>query len=118
MADVNGTQPCNPASSNGDKYQIIEQEIHRRRKMRLICVGAGIAGIAAAYKHMQRLQDVELVIYEKNHDVGGTWLENRYPGCACDIPAHGYTYSWEGNPNWSRLYVDLGRFSLLSKRNM
>jgi len=100
---VNGTQPGNLATSNGDVYQIVEQEIHRRRKMRLICVGAGISGIAAAYKYMQRLQDVEFVIYEKNDDVGGTWLENRYPGCACDIPAHGYTYSWEGNPNWSRL---------------
>ncbi|KAF5988508.1 monooxygenase [Fusarium coicis] len=96
-----------PGVSNGEAkvYEVVRQPIHQRQKMRIICVGAGLAGIAAAYKYMERLQDAEFVIYEKNHDVGGTWLENRYPGCACDIPAHGYTYSWEGNPNWSRFYV-------------
>lgn len=89
--------------SKDDVYHVDHEPIHKRQKMRLICIGAGIAGIAAAYKYMEQLQDVEFQIYEKNDDVGGTWLENRYPGCACDIPAHGYTYSWEGNPNWSRL---------------
>ncbi|KAG0134306.1 hypothetical protein HOY82DRAFT_577451 [Tuber indicum] len=45
------------------------------------------------------------IIYEKNHDIGGTWLENRYPGVACDVPAHIYTFSWEPNPDWSEFYV-------------
>ncbi|KIX05594.1 uncharacterized protein Z518_06466 [Rhinocladiella mackenziei CBS 650.93] len=92
--------------SKSEAYYIDHEHIHKRQKMRLICIGAGIAGIAAAYKYMEQLRDVEFQIYEKNHDVGGTWLENRYPGCACDIPAHGYTYSWEGNPNWSRFYAE------------
>ncbi len=37
---------------------------------------------------------VEHVIYEKNEDIGGTWLENRYPGAACDIPSHAYTFNF------------------------
>jgi cation diffusion facilitator CzcD-associated flavoprotein CzcO len=81
------------------------EPIHKPRQMRLICIGAGIAGIAAAFKYQQSLDNTSFQIYEKNEDVGGTWLENRYPGCACDIPAHAYTYSWEGNPEWSKLYV-------------
>lgn len=88
-------------------YVVSQDHIHRKRPVRVICIGAGIAGIAAAYKFQRRLTDASFAIYEKNHDVGGTWLENRYPGCACDIPAHGYTYSWEGNPEWSRLCVSL-----------
>ena len=88
-----------------EPYVVSPDHIHKRRPLRIICIGAGIAGIAAAHKYQRRLSDVSFSIYEKNHDVGGTWLENRYPGCACDIPAHAYTYSWEGNPDWSRLSV-------------
>ncbi|KAJ4152243.1 hypothetical protein NW754_004038 [Fusarium falciforme] len=48
---------------------------------------------------------IDLAIYEKNTDVGGTWLENRYPGVACDVPAHIYTFSFEPNPDWSSFYA-------------
>lgn len=92
-----------PSDGPGNKYVPRHAAIHEPRRMRLVCIGAGIAGIAAAHRYQQHCENVEFAIYEKNHDVGGTWLENRYPGCACDIPAHGYTYSWEGNPEWSRL---------------
>lgn len=77
------------------------------KKMRVVTAGAGHAGLMIAYKmrHEIKVEDfVDHVIYEKNHDVGGTWLENRYPGVACDVPAHIYTYSWEPNPNWSSFY--------------
>lgn len=89
------------------KPRVVEFDpIFKPRQMRVICIGAGIAGIAAAYKYQRNLTNTSFVIYEKNEDVGGTWFENRYPGCACDIPAHGYTYSWEGNPEWTRFYVE------------
>ncbi|KAH7389237.1 hypothetical protein BKA64DRAFT_696700 [Cadophora sp. MPI-SDFR-AT-0126] len=83
------------------------QWLGKPRPVRVIVVGAGISGIAAVklFNEMLGYQPVSLTIYEKNDDVGGTWLENRYSGCSCDIPAHGYTYSWEGNPDWSRLYI-------------
>lgn len=101
--------PSNDASTtnghNGNQSEDVffDQAVLQPRKMRLVCVGAGISGIGAAYKYQRQLENVEFVIYEKNPDVTGTWFENRYPGCACDIPAHAYTYSWEGNPEWSRL---------------
>lgn len=87
-----------------DGYRITEQLLYQRRKIRVICVGAGAAGLQLAYKAERALKEVELQIYEKNNDVGGTWLENRYPGCTCDIPSHSYQFTWAKNPNWSRFY--------------
>jgi cation diffusion facilitator CzcD-associated flavoprotein CzcO len=46
-----------------------------------------------------------LTIYEKNPEVGGTWYENRYPGVACDVPAHSYTLVYEPNAEWSQFYA-------------
>lgn len=43
-------------------------------------------------------------MYEKNHDVGGTWLENRYPGCTCDMPSHSYQFTSARNPVWTSFY--------------
>ena len=45
------------------------------------------------------------VILEKASEVGGTWRENTYPGCACDVQSHLYSYSFEGNPNWSHKFA-------------
>ncbi len=92
-----------PTNGHLDDYHVLPLPGFKKRRLRLICIGAGLAGIAAAYKYQKDLENVDFTIYEKNEEVGGTWYENRYPGCACDIPAHAYTYSWEGNPNWSRL---------------
>lgn len=57
-----------------------------------------------AHKAEKFLKDYALVCYEKNDQIGGTWYENRYPGCACDIPAHTYTFPWFPNPDWSGYY--------------
>ncbi|KAL1797157.1 hypothetical protein ACET3X_003763 [Alternaria dauci] len=87
-------------------YQYAPEPMGKGRKLRILMVGAGIAGIGAVkiFKDTFPNSEMELVIYEKNSDVTGTWLENRYPGkrrCGCDVPAHAYTYSWEGNQRWS-----------------
>ncbi|KAF5981982.1 monooxygenase [Fusarium bulbicola] len=50
-------------------------------------------------------QFMDLKIYEKNDDIGGTWLVNKYPGVACDVPAHIYTFPFEPNPSWSQFYA-------------
>ena len=64
------------ASNGADStYTVADHGIHEPRPMRLICIGAGIAGIAAAYKYQHQLENTEFTIYEKNGDVGGTWLE-------------------------------------------
>ncbi|RVX67654.1 hypothetical protein B0A52_08183 [Exophiala mesophila] len=87
-------------------YRINEDPYETRRKLRVIHIGAGASGITFAKFAEDRLQNVELQIYEKNKDVGGTWLENRYPGCACDIPSASYQFTWERNPNWSQYYSE------------
>lgn len=84
------------------EYMVADQYIGKPNPIKIIVIGAGISGIAFAYK-IQALENIEYTIYEKNSDVGGTWLESRYPGCSCDIPAHSYSYPWASNPEWSRV---------------
>ncbi|KAK5129827.1 hypothetical protein BJ546DRAFT_1060466 [Cryomyces antarcticus] len=74
------------------------------RKIKILTIGGGVSGIMMAYQIQKLCANVEHVIYEKNADIGGTWLENRYPGCACDIPSHAYTYNWALNPDWPRFF--------------
>ena len=76
--------------------------------LRIIYVGAGAGGILFAHKAERMLENYSLVCYEKNPDIGGTWLENRYPGCACDIPAHTYVFPFEPNPDWSGYFSYAG----------
>ena len=72
--------------------------------VRVIIIGAGMAGILTAIRLREFGYD-NFVIYEKSDRVGGTWRENTYPGLACDVPAHLYTYSFEPNPDWSRTFA-------------
>ena len=62
---------------------ITERAIDEPRPLKVIYIGAGISGILAAIQFPKYVPNLELAIYEKNADVGGTWFENRYPGCAC-----------------------------------
>ncbi|PYI32725.1 monooxygenase [Aspergillus indologenus CBS 114.80] len=75
------------------------------RRLRVVVIGAGISGIQIAHDLTSRMRNIDLEIYDKNEGAGGTWFENRYPGCACDVPSHGYQYSWAPNPCWSTLYA-------------
>jgi 4-hydroxyacetophenone monooxygenase len=65
-------------------------------------VGAGMSGIIAA--HRLRQAGVEGVVFEKNDDVGGTWLENDYPGCRVDIQNHFYSYATAQTPDWPQYH--------------
>lgn len=85
-------------------YKIRESHMGTRRKMKIIMVGMGCSGINFAHKLRLKMEDVSLAIYEKNAEIGGTWLENRYPGCACDIPSVCYQFSWQRKPDWERYY--------------
>lgn len=67
-------------------------------------IGAGFGGMGAAIQ-LKRLGLDNLVILEREDDLGGTWHVNRYPGLAVDIPSVSYSYSFEPNPYWSRLYA-------------
>jgi hypothetical protein len=78
----------------------------RERPFRIVVIGAGAAGIDFLHHAPSALKGlgVELVCYEKNPDVGGTWYENRYPGCACDVPSVSYSFPWKPNPDWTKFY--------------
>ncbi|HUF33443.1 MAG TPA: NAD(P)/FAD-dependent oxidoreductase [Acidimicrobiales bacterium] len=70
--------------------------------VRVAIVGTGFAGLGAAIA-LQR-EGVEHTILERADDVGGTWRDNRYPGCRCDVPSHLYSFSFAPNPDWSETY--------------
>ncbi|GIJ81528.1 hypothetical protein Asppvi_000027 [Aspergillus pseudoviridinutans] len=84
---------------------ISERAIDEPRPLKVIYVGAGVSGILASIQFPKFVPGLELVLYEKNPEIGGTWFENRYPGCACDIPAHAYQLSFESSTDWSSFYA-------------
>lgn len=75
-----------------------------KRKPSIIVIGAGMTGILLAIKLEEAGID-NVIILEKKDELGGTWRENRYPGVACDIPAHMYTYSFEPNTEWEHRFA-------------
>ncbi|TVY39384.1 putative sterigmatocystin biosynthesis monooxygenase [Lachnellula subtilissima] len=93
-----------PARHRNGSYKILEQHHSKKEKIR-------VASVYVSPKKMENTLDAgtwELVLYEKNHHLGGTWLENQYPGVACDIPSHLYTYSFDPNPNRSQFFASGG----------
>lgn len=71
---------------------------------RIIVVGTGFSGLCMGVKLREQGEE-NFVLLERAGDVGGTWRDNTYPGCACDVESHLYSFSFEPNPNWSRMYA-------------
>lgn len=69
----------------------------------IVIVGTGFSGIAMAVQ-LKEAGIESFVMLEKASDVGGTWRDNTYPGAACDIPSHLYSFSFEPKADWSRTY--------------
>ncbi len=69
-----------------------------------IIIGSGFAGIGMAIS-LKKAGLGDFLILEKQNDVGGVWRDNTYPGAACDVPSHLYSFSFEPNPNWSRVFA-------------
>lgn len=65
-------------------YRIREEPMGTKRSIRVILMGAGASTLNFLKKAEEEMQDMHMTVYESAHDVGGTWLKNRYPGCACD----------------------------------
>lgn len=78
------------------------EELAPGREFRVAIVGAGMSGMVAA--HRLRQAGVEVTVFEKNSDVGGTWLENAYPGCRLDTSNFGYSYSFAQTRDWPQQY--------------
>lgn len=70
-------------------------------KYDVIVIGCGMSGILAGI-HLKNNRK-KFIILEKAKTLGGTWRDNTYPGLTCDVPSHAYTYSFEPNPEWSRV---------------
>jgi len=68
-----------------------------------VIIGAGFSGLGAAIKLQQSGRN-NFVLFEKADRIGGTWRDNVYPGCACDVPSHLYSFSFAQNPDWSRVF--------------
>src|SRR3712207_9341501 len=66
-------------------------------------VGSGFSGIGLAV-NLRKAGVEDFVVLERGAGVGGTWHYNTYPGCACDVPSHLYSFSFAPNPNWTRTY--------------
>ena len=87
-----------PGCAREDATAVNVSEHHR-----VVIIGAGLAGVGMGVR-LRQAGIKDFVILERNPSVGGTWFEHTYPGCACDIPTHLYSYSFARNPNWSRLF--------------
>ena len=72
-------------------------------RVEILVIGAGYGGIGVGITLLKEGID-DFVIIEAENDVGGTWRTNRYPGCACDVPSHLYSYSFEPNPTWPQAF--------------
>ncbi|HEX2050928.1 MAG TPA: NAD(P)/FAD-dependent oxidoreductase [Actinomycetota bacterium] len=71
--------------------------------VRVAIVGTGFSGVGTAIA-LRRAGIDDFVLFERAGDVGGTWRDNAYPGCQCDVPSHLYSFSFAPNPEWSRTY--------------
>ncbi|MEM7560954.1 MAG: NAD(P)/FAD-dependent oxidoreductase, partial [Planctomycetota bacterium] len=75
-----------------------------RSSPRIAIVGAGFSGIGAAIRLRQKgFRDV--TVFESSSQVGGVWAKNRYPGAACDIPSHLYSFSFAPKSDWTHRYA-------------
>lgn len=70
----------------------------------VLIIGSGFSGIGTAI-NLQKQGVTNFKIVDKGKDFGGTWRDNFYPGAACDVPSHLYSFSFEQNPNWSRMFA-------------
>lgn len=96
ISDYSSSAPYSiPAVTYGDP---------NNRRLRVIVVGAGVSGIQTAYYVQKECQNIDFQIFEREATVGGTWLLNRYPGCACDIPSHAYSLNFALNPDWPKFF--------------
>ncbi|MDT4916783.1 MAG: hypothetical protein QOH89_1483, partial [Pseudonocardiales bacterium] len=94
MTQVASRQPSASRARNGRSH---------RKHHAVLIVGSGFAGLGAAIRLMKEGRD-DFLVLERGSEVGGTWRDNTYPGAACDVPSHLYSYSFAPNPGWSRRF--------------
>src|SRR5215213_3147308 len=93
---------CEPEIMNGRDRWTRDLAPHDTQ-VRVAIIGSGFAGLGAAIR-LKQTGIHDLVILERAGDVGGTWRDNTYPGCACDVHSHLYSFSFAPNPEWSHSF--------------
>jgi len=93
---VRSTSRDSRASDRTAPATVAETSHHR-----VVIIGAGFAGVGMAIRLLGE-GERDFIVLEKAGDVGGTWRDNTYPGCQCDVPSNLYSFSFAPNPNWSR----------------
>ncbi|KAI1334768.1 hypothetical protein F5Y15DRAFT_280124 [Xylariaceae sp. FL0016] len=93
-----------PVNTAREAYTVLERPLGTPKHVKIVGIGAGASGINMIRTLRKNLTNFEHVIYEKNRKIGGTWFENRYPGCRCDVPSHNYQFSWRPNREWSGFF--------------
>ena len=93
-----------PRKARAKQRQTKEQKQDGMHVYDSIVIGAGISGIAAAYK-MLKAGYHDFIVLEKASRVGGTWRDNTYPGCGCDVPSALYSFSFAPSHRWSHLFA-------------
>ncbi|KAI8948942.1 hypothetical protein F4801DRAFT_580981 [Xylaria longipes] len=103
---ITGSKVANTETNHTARkpYSVLEQPLGTAKHVRIVGIGAGASGLNMIRTLRRNLKNYEHIIYEKNSKVGGTWFENRYPGCKCDVPSHNYQFSWRPNPDWSNFF--------------
>ncbi|WP_326614045.1 NAD(P)/FAD-dependent oxidoreductase [Streptomyces scopuliridis] len=86
-----GTEPERPAGRGPTRH------------LRVAVIGTGFSGLGTAIRLLQRGID-DFLVFERADEVGGTWRDNTYPGCACDVMSHLYSFSFAQNPHWKSTF--------------
>lgn len=73
------------------------------RHLRVAVIGSGFSGLGTAIRLLQQGID-DFLVFERADEVGGTWRDNSYPGCACDVMSHLYSFSFAQNPHWKSTF--------------
>jgi cation diffusion facilitator CzcD-associated flavoprotein CzcO len=78
-------------------------ETSKSTHVRVAIAGSGFGGLGTAIRLVQSGTE-DFLVFERGHDVGGVWRDNTYPGCACDVESHLYSFSFARNPEWTRSF--------------
>lgn len=102
-SDNTNIRDAPPPEADQHGYRVSEEPLGTKKHIKVILMGAGASALNFLKKAEEEMTHLDIVCYEKNRDIGGTWLENRYPGCACDVPSVNYQFSWKIKL-WSHYY--------------
>ena len=96
--------PVKPAVSSRAASACLAEQTTSGGPIGIAILGAGFAGLCMGIRLLEAGRE-DFTIFEKAGDLGGTWRDNTYPGCACDVPTSVYSYSFARHPGWSRAYA-------------